>query len=207
MQTINAEDFIKLPAPCHDGQVSVERALSARRSVRRFQNEPLTQADVSQLLWAAQGVSDQKGYRTAPSAGALYPLEIYLVAGRVYDLSAGIYRYETARHALRKIVEGDRRADLCQAALNQHSIASAPIVLLFCTVDERVTNKYGERGLRYIFMELGHAAQNVCLQAAALGLGTVPIGAFHDGKIKKIVKCEPEEEPLYIMPVGKPKNR
>jgi SagB-type dehydrogenase family enzyme len=163
MHTINIKDFINLPEPCYDGTVSVERALLTRRSVRTYNKDPLTLTEISQLAWAAQGVSDPRGYRTAPSAGALYPLEIYVVAGRIDELPAGIYKYDLLGQALRKIVGGDRRKKLSRAALNQNSIANAPVVLLFCTVNERVTNKYGDRGLKYIYMEIGHAAQNVCL--------------------------------------------
>ena len=162
MHTLNIEDFIRLPKPHHDGPVSVERALLTRRSVRIYKKDPLTLAEISQLTWSAQGISDSRGYRTAPSAGALYPLEIYVIAGRVDELPAGVYKYDLSKHGLRKIIGGDRRKDLSRAALNQNSIANAAAVLLFCTVDERVTNKYGDRGVRYVFMEIGHAAQNVC---------------------------------------------
>ena len=203
MHKVGINDFIKLPGPRLDSSVSVERALSARRSVRRFKKQSLDLADVSQLLWSAQGVSDPKGYRTAPSAGALYPLEIYVAAGHVNKLPAGIYKYMIAGHALRNIVGEDRRADLCQAALNQTSIANAPIVMLFCSVHERITGKYGERGMRYIFMEIGHAAQNMCLQAVALGLGSVVIGAFRDVDVKKIAHLAENEQPTYILPIGR----
>ena len=203
MHKTGINDVIKLPDPRYDGSVSVERALSARRSVRRFKRQSLELAEVSQLMWSAQGVSDPKGYRTAPSAGALYPLEIYLAVGHVNELPAGIYKYIIAGHALRSIVGEDRRADLCQAALNQTSIANAPVVMLFCSVNERITGKYGERGMRYIFMEIGHAAQNVCLQAVALGLGTVVIGAFRDKDIKMIAHLAENEQPTYILPIGR----
>jgi SagB-type dehydrogenase family enzyme len=202
MHTSNL-DAIKLSEPHVDGQVSVERALAARRSVRRFKNGSLNLVEVSQLLWSAQGVSNSRGYRTAPSAGALYPLEIYLAAGRIDELAAGIYKYMIAGHALRKIADGDRRADLSQAALNQNSITKAPVVLLFCTVNERVTCKYGDRGMRYIFMEIGHAAQNVCLQAVALGMGTVVIGAFRDNEVKMVAHLADNERPAYIIPIGR----
>jgi SagB-type dehydrogenase family enzyme len=203
MHTINIKDFINLPEPCYDGTVSVERALLTRRSVRTYNKDPLTLTEISQLAWAAQGVSDPRGYRTAPSAGALYPLEIYVVAGRIDELPAGIYKYDLLGQALRKIVGGDRRKKLSRAALNQNSIANAPVVLLFCTVNERVTNKYGDRGLKYIYMEIGHAAQNVCLQAVALGMATVVIGAFRDTEIKKIAHVAEDERPAYIVPIGR----
>jgi SagB-type dehydrogenase family enzyme len=203
MQTLNLEHFFKLPKPRDDGPVSVEGALMNRRSIRAYRKDPLTLTEIAQLTWSAQGVSDPRGYRTAPSAGALYPLEIYLIAGWIDELRAGIYKYDPSNHGLRKIVDGDRRKDLSRAALNQNSIANAPAVLLLCTVDERVTNKYGHRGIRYVFMEIGHAAQNLCLQAVALGLATVVIGAFRDSEIKKIAHLVENERPAYIVPIGR----
>jgi SagB-type dehydrogenase family enzyme len=198
---------IKLPQPQFDSRSSVESTLLKRRSIRRYTDEPLTLVEISQLLWAAQGVTHHRGFRTAPSAGALYPLEIYIVAGKVTGLAAGIYKYKPNHHELLKIVEGDKRSELCRAALNQSAVKNAPVVILFCAVYQRITFKYGQRGIRYVFIEVGHSAQNICLQAVSLGLGTVTIGAFNDDKVKKIVNCEADEEPLYIMPVGKLKNK
>ena len=198
---------ITLPEARFDGDSSIESTMLRRRSIRSYTDEPLTLYELSQLLWAAQGVTNSRGFRTSPSAGALYPLEIYIVAGKVKKLAAGVYKYKPKQHQLIQVLEGDKRAELCRAALNQSSIKNASVVILFCAVYQRTTVKYGQRGIRYVFMEIGHSAQNVCLQAVALGLGTVTIGAFHDGKVKGIVKCIPEEEPLYIMPVGKSKNR
>jgi len=198
---------IKLPQPQYDSRSSVESTLLKRRSIRRYTDEPLTLVEISQLLWAAQGVTHHRGFRTAPSAGALYPLEIYIVAGKVTGLVAGIYKYKSNHHELLKIVEGDKRSELCRAALNQSAVKNAPVVILFCAVYQRITFKYGQRGIRYVFIEAGHSAQNICLQAVSLGLGTVTIGAFNDDKVKKIVNCEADEEPLYIMPVGKLKNK
>lgn len=203
MSSSNPQETIRLPEPRYDGSVSVEHALLSRRSVRKYKNEPLTLVEVSQLLWAAQGITAPRGYRTAPSAGALYPLEVYLVTGKVNDLSEGIYKYKYHDHALVQTVAGDKRAELSRAALHQGSILRAPTVLLFCAVYERITRKYGERGYRYVFMEIGHAAQNVCLQAIALGLGTVVIGAFRDNEVKKIANLPPNEEPTYFVPVGR----
>jgi SagB-type dehydrogenase family enzyme len=198
---------IKLPQPQYDSRSSVESTLLKRRSIRRYTNESLTLVEISQLLWAAQGVTHHRGFRTAPSAGALYPLEIYIVVGKVTGLASGIYKYKPNHHELLKIVEGDKRSELCRAALNQSAVKNAPVVILFCAVYQRITVKYGQRGIRYVFIEVGHSAQNVCLQAVSLGLGTVTIGAFNDDKVKKIVNCEADEEPLYIMPVGKLKNK
>ena len=195
--------IIRLTEPRHDGTTSVEKTLSERRSVRHYKNESISLGDMSQLLWAAQGTTSPRGFRTAPSAGALYPLEIYVVAGKVTALSAGIYKYDSRKHELLKIGSGDKRKALSHAALNQMSIRSAAAVMVFGGVYERTTSKYGQRGVRYVFIEAGHAAQNVFLQAVSLGLGTVVIGAFDDDKVKKALRFEADEYPLYIMPVGR----
>jgi SagB-type dehydrogenase family enzyme len=184
----------------------VESTLAKRRSVRRYSGEPLTLAEISQLLWAAQGITHFRGFRTAPSAGALYPLEVYIVVGKVTALGEGIYKYDPHGHGLLKIVEGDQRTALDRAALNQQVVKNAPAVIVLCAVYRRVTVKYGQRGMRYVFMEAGHSAQNVCLQAVSLNLGTVTVGAFNDGQVKKILQCPTDEEPLYMMPVGRLKN-
>jgi SagB-type dehydrogenase family enzyme len=158
--------------------------------------------DISQLLWSAQGITSSRGYRTAPSAGALYPLEIYAIVGNVANLPAGIYKYIINRHGLVRAAEGDHRNAICRAALHQRFIADAPAVLVFSAVTKRITRKYGERGIKYLFMEAGHAAQNVCLQAVALGLGTVVIGAFKDQEIKTVANLPDSELPVYVIPVG-----
>ncbi len=196
-------EALKLPAPLLDGPFSLESALAKRKSIRRYLDNPLTLAEVSQLLWAAQGVTHGREYRTAPSAGALYPLELYVLVGNVTNLVAGTYKYLPHQHALLKTDHGDKRTALCDAALNQASVKNAPMIMVFCAVYPRTTHKYGQRGIRYIFMEVGHAAQNVCLQAVSLGLGTVTIGAFEDHQVKRIIQCQDDEAPLYLMPVGK----
>ena len=193
---------IKLPEPRYDSPVSVEQALLKRRSVRDYLNKPLTLAEISQLLWAAQGVTDASGLRTAPSAGALYPLEVYVV-GNVSKLPAGIYKYKPYGHELEMVGEGDKRAQICRAALGQPCVKKGAIVIVFSAVYERVSRKYGKRAIRYVHMEVGHAAQNIYLQAAALNLATVVIGAFRDDEVKMIMNLPDEEQPLYIMPVGK----
>ena len=199
----SAQEVIHLPEPTYDGSVSVEHALRHRRSVRHYKNEPLTLSEISQLLWAAQGFTTESGFRTAPSAGALFPLEVYVAAGNVTDRPAGIYKYNYRDHTIFQSVGEDKRKELSQAALNQRSIATAPAVFLFCAVFERVTRTYGERGHRYVFMEIGHAAQNLCLQAVALGMGTVVIGAFRDDEVKVIAHLAEDEQPTYIIPVGR----
>ena len=203
MPTIDSGSIVKLPVPVLDGKMSVEEALYTRRSLRSFSSASLSLEEVSQLLWAAQGISSPSGYRTAPSAGALYPLELYAIVGNIDNLSPGIYKYIIRKHALMIMLNGDQRNNICRAALNQIFIAKAPLVMLICTVDERVTTKYGRRGIKYIYMEVGHAAQNVCLQAVALGLGTVVIGAFKDGDIATIVNLPGNEHPVYLIPTGR----
>ena len=196
-------DTIILPEPRNSGGISVEEALLERRSIRNYKNEALTLAEISQLLWAAQGITHPGGYRTAPSAGALYPLEVYVVAGNVDGLQAGIYKYRPQGHELKKVAEGDVRAELCAAALDQECIEDGAAVLVFAAVYERTTWKYGERGVRYVHMEVGHAAQNVHLQAVSQGLGTVVVGAFDDDGVEKLLQMQDDERALCIMPVGK----
>ncbi len=195
------EEEIKLPSIQTIGKFSVEEAISKRRSAREYKDEALTLEEISQLLWAAQGITSGWGGRTAPSAGALYPLEIYLVAGRVENLKPGIYRYNPERHSLIKIVEGDKRFALNSCSLFQTCIKNAPISIVICAQYERTTRKYGDRGRRYVHIEVGHVGQNIYLQAESLGLATVAIGAFVDEAVKKVLNIK--EEPLYIMPVGK----
>jgi SagB-type dehydrogenase family enzyme len=199
----SAPGIVQLPQPGFDSGTSVEKALLSRRSVREYRDEPLNMAEIGQLLWAAQGETAPGGFRTAPSAGALYPLELYVVAGNVRDLAPGIYRYHPQTHTLTPILAGDRRGELCAAALHQTAIRKTPAALVFSAVFARTSGKYGKRGLRYVYMENGHAAENVCLQAVSLNLGTVVIGAFDDAAVKKVMSLSPEEEPLSIMPVGR----
>ena len=196
-------ETIQLPVPGYESNISIERVLLERRSIREYNDEPLKLTEVSQLLWAAQGITDTRGYRTAPSAGALYPLEMYVVAGNVIDLPDGIYRYKPDNHELVRIMEGDNRITLSRAALGQSFVREGAVVIVFSAVYERITAKYGRRGIRYVHIEVGHAAQNVYLQAAALHLGTVAVGAFHDDEVKKNMNMRDDEEPLYIMPVGR----
>ncbi|MFP4349856.1 MAG: SagB/ThcOx family dehydrogenase [Thermodesulfobacteriota bacterium] len=195
----------ELPEPSFDSEVSVEAALSQRRSARSYTDQSLTLKQLGQILWAAQGMNSSKGYRTAPSAGALYPLEIYVVAGKVSDLEPGVYKYLPTKHGVSRVVKGDKRAELSRAALGQSPVRKAPVVLVFCAVYARVTGKYGQRGIMYVHMEAGHAAQNVYLQSEALELGAVSIGAFQDEEVKAVLNNDIEEQPLYLMPVGNPR--
>lgn len=196
------DEQVTLPKLRNESTTSVEQALLKRRSVREFRDVPLALDDLGQLLWAAQGITDRAGLRTSPSAGALYPLEVYVVAGHVQGLSTGLYQYIPHGHALRRIADGDKRPALGHAAYDQPSVGEAPAVLTLCAVYKRVTGKYGERGFRYAHMEVGHAAQNVYLQAVSLQLGTVVLGAFDDKSVKDVLKLDGQEDPLYLMPVG-----
>jgi SagB-type dehydrogenase family enzyme len=197
-------NIIQLPEPRLESNMSVEQALLNRRSVRSYKNQPLTIAEVGQLLWAAQGVTDKlRGFRTAPSAGATFPFEVYLVAGEVTGLTAGIYQYDYHHHRLLLRREGDFRAKLSESALGQSSITNGAINIVLTGIYERTTQRYGDRGIRYVHIEAGHIAQNVFLQAVALGLGSVPIGAFNDNKVQKRLDIPKNEIPLYILPVGR----
>ncbi len=180
-----------------------EDLLWRRRAVRAFMSEALSLQHCAQLLWAAQGISDPTGLRTAPSAGARYPLEVLLVVGQVTGLDTDIYRYEPAGHALTAHMGGDQRAALAKAALGQGWVAQGAVVLVITAVYQRTARKYGhERAPRYVHLEAGHAAQNVCLECTALGLGTVPVGAFDDDAVKRVLRLPDEFEPLYLLPVG-----
>jgi len=200
----HASNLIKLPEPIHESDTAVERALLYRKSIRSYRHEPLELSDIAQLLWAAQGITRPGGYRTAPSAGALYPLEVYLLAGNVSDLKDGLYKYRPLTHELEQVLEVDKRTELSKAALNQESIQDAPAVIIICADYERTKGKYGERGEQYVHMEVGSAAQNVYLQAVSLDLGTVFIGAFYDEEVKKVLEIGGNEEPLCILPIGRP---
>jgi SagB-type dehydrogenase family enzyme len=199
------DELMTLPTLRYNSATSIEQALLKRRSVREFRHVPLALDDLGQLLWAVQGSTNRAGFRTAPSAGALYPLEAYAVAGNVQGLTAGLYHYIPNGHALRRIADWDKRRALGHATYDEPSIVEAPAILALCAVYERVTGKYGERGLRYVHMEAGHAAQNVYLQALSLQLGTVVLGAFDDRNVSDVLNLNGRETPLYLMPVGKPR--
>ncbi len=204
MASAQAMDVVTLPQPLTESHYPVERALRQRRSLRDFAATALTLKEVSQLLWAAQGVTSPQGLRTTPSAGALYPLETYFVAGNVSGLAPGIYRYLPRAHRLVRVSQGDKRANLAAAALGQPSISKAPGVVVLTAVERRTTGKYGPRGIAYLEREAGHAAQNLLLQATALGLGGVPIGAFVDARVAAILGLPADARPLYLIPVGRP---
>lgn len=199
------KNIIDLPQPEPKGKMSLEEAIFERRSRREYTQESLTLAQVSQILWSGQGITDEKtGFRSSPSAGALYPLDIYLVVGRngVGDLLEGVYRFLPQGQKLEKILTGDLRELLMKASLNQSFIAQAPMVLVITGEYERTMVKYGERGKQYVHQEAGHTAQNIYLQVESLGLGTVTIGAFDEEEVINILNLPNAHRPLYIMPVG-----
>ncbi|HDD64816.1 MAG TPA: SagB/ThcOx family dehydrogenase [Firmicutes bacterium] len=192
---------IKLPPVLKKGKVSLEETLTARRSVRNYKNEPLTLQEVSQLLWACDGKTAEWGGRTSPSAGATYPLEIYVVVGNVEGIEPGLYHYIVENHSLVEVKKGDLRRKLSSVCLNQTMVVEAPVSIVISGIFERTTGRYGERGKRYVFMEVGHCGQNIHLQSEALGLGTVMIGAFDDEGVRKVLGIK--EDVFYICPVGK----
>ncbi len=198
------ETPIKLPSPSLRGKTSVEEAIAKRRSARRFRAQPLSFAQLSQLLWSAQGITGPGGQRAAPSAGATYPLEIFVVIGEhgMENLAAGVYHYDVGNHSLSLHLSGDLRQKLADTALGQSFIANCPVDIVVCALHPRTAYRYGRRGERYIHMEIGHVGQNVSLQAVALGLATVMVGAFEDEQVGKVLKLEEQIKPLYIIPVG-----
>jgi SagB-type dehydrogenase family enzyme len=194
---------IKLPEPRLTSTVSLEESLQKRRSIREYSLSPLTLSEISQLLWAGQGITSDNGGRTAPSAGGLYPLEVYLVAGNVENIAPGIYHYNPQGHEIIFIKGTDIREGLANAALGQTPVRNGAIDIIISAVYERTNQKYGERGIRYAQLEAGHAAQNICLETTALNLGAVTIGAFDDNQVKGLLGMAENEVPLYIIPVGK----
>jgi SagB-type dehydrogenase family enzyme len=187
---------VPLPDPRTTGELSVEEAIRRRRSIRMFRPQALTLDQVSQLLWAAQGITGEQGYRAAPSAGAFFPLETYVLSEN------GLDHYEVEAHALRRVVDGDLRAAVRAVSFDQSCITSAPVVFAFTAVYERTCREYGGRGRMYVHMDVGHAAQNLLLQAEALGLAGVPVAAFEPEELSRILALPEDEEPVYLVPVG-----
>jgi SagB-type dehydrogenase family enzyme len=199
------QTVIRLPPPQLKGKLSLEEAIAERRSVRKYSTEPLTLFQLGQILWSAQGVTSAGKLRAAPSAGATYPLEILAFVGKetVDELQAGIYHYEVDAHSLSLNRPGDSRQGLAKAALDQGFIANAPMDIVICAFYPRTSYRYGRRGERYVHMEVGHVGENIHLQAVALGLATVEVGAFDDEEVRKVLGLEEQIKPLYIMPIGK----
>lgn len=187
---------VKLPSPALKGKLSLEEAMKKRESVRDFSSRPLTKEELSQLLWSLQGTTRSWGARTSPSAGALFPLETYVV------LKEGVFHYTPGHHHLVRSMGQDVRSALSRAALGQECIREAPAVFVITAVYQRMARKYGGRAERYVKMEAGHAGQNLLLQAASLGMGAVPVGAFHDGDVRQVLNLPIDHEPLYLIPVG-----
>ncbi len=198
---------IYLPPPDEKGIISLEEAIASRRSIRDFTPEPISRSRLSQILWATQGITDtSRKHRSVPSAGATYLLEIFVVCGKncVAELEEGVYHYNIASHSLTPHQKGDVRLELARAALDQEFIYQAPVALVICAEYERTQWRYGSRAERYVHMEVGHAGQNIYLQATALGLATVAVGAFDDERVREVLGLEKQYKPLYIMPVGRP---
>ena len=196
-KNIEKGEEIMLPEPQQKSNISLEEALNNRRSKRQFQARDLKLEDISQILWAAQGITEMStGFRTAPSAGALYPLELFVVK------SDGFFNYISKGHKLKKLSSSDLRSELMKASLFQKSISEAPVDIVITAIYERTTLKYGNRGIRYVHMEAGHTCQNILLEATALGLGAVPIGAFSDTNVQKVLNLPEDYIPLYVIPVG-----
>lgn len=197
---------ITLPPPMTAGCTSVETAMQLRRSVRDYRPEILRLTGLGQLLWACQGVTNERGNRTAPSAGATYPLEIYLVAGTVEALESGIYHYDPQNHSLELLQTGNYLPALTQAAVGQPAVSRAAAVMVITGVYERTTAVYGSRGRQFVHIEVGAAAQNVSLQAVALGLGTVYIGSFDDARVQSVLSLPTDRTPLLLLPIGRQKE-
>lgn len=187
-----------LPVPRMTGPMSLEEAIRGRRSVREFRADPLTTEAISQLLWAAQGITGDQGYRAAPSAGAFYPLELYVIT------ADGTDHYDPEAHALHRAVDGDLRAAVRTVSLDQACITSAPVVFAFTAVYERTCREYGDRGRMYVHMDVGHAAQNLLLEAEVLGLAGVPVAAFDPEGLARVLSLPEDEEPVYLVPIGVP---
>jgi SagB-type dehydrogenase family enzyme len=198
---VETERVIPLPPPTAEGGMALAEALASRRSRRAFTTRAPSLGQVAQLCWAAQGITDAaEGYRTAPSAGALYPITVFVVDGN------GVYEYEPGSHVLRRAVAGDLRGKLQAAALHQPCVGAAPLCLVITTDIARTASKYGSRAERYCLLEAGHVAQNVLLQATALGLAGVPVGAFEDRRVGAILGLPPNLRPVYLVPLGYPQG-
>lgn len=202
------QEVINLPEPVFSGEMSIEQGLKERRSHRNFSNKALSLQEVSQILWSAYGVSDAESFagiklKTAPSAGATYPLEIYLLAGNVDGLAPGLYKYHAEENKLELFLKGDIRKEVSEACLGQRMLNDAPATIIYNVVFERIAERYGDRGIeRYVYMDIGHSSQNVYLQATALGMGTCAVGAFNDSQLEKVITPPEDEVVMYLMPFG-----
>ena len=200
-----------LPSPITDGKVSVEATMANRRSSRHYADQSISAEQLAQILWAAYGVTSPQperpatrgGFRTPPSAGGLYPLEVYAVVGNVDGIEPGLYRYVSEEHKIVRVINADLREDLCTAALGQTFVKEAPVTIFYSAIFSRTTQRYGDRGgNRYVWIDLGHSAENVLLQAEALKLGACVIGSFYDDQVNDLLQLPEEEVPMYIITVG-----
>jgi len=194
-----------LPDPVIDGDVSLERTIHQRRTIRSFDSKSLALKQFSRVLWAAQGITEAGGFkRAAPSAGALYPMDIYGVVGAdcIEKLDPGVYHYEPADHSVSLVKEGDARRDVAVASLSQMWTAHAPLTLVITAEYSRIMVKYGQRGIRYAMIEAGHIGQNIFLESQAMGLAAGIVGAFEDEKVIEVMGINKTHEPLLVMPVG-----
>lgn len=196
----STEKDTKLPAPDLAGKMSVEQTLMLRRSCREFADKQLTLKQIGQLCWAGQGITDKAtGFRTAPSAGALFPIELYIITAQ------SVNHYRPQNHSLEQHLTGNLRKALYEAGLAQESIAQAPVCFVITAVVERTARKYGKRAEQYCMQETGHVAQNILLQATAMKLAGVTIGGFHDDKVADVLKLPKNHRVLYLLPIGHPK--
>jgi SagB-type dehydrogenase family enzyme len=199
------EAVMKLPPPSRHGTVSIEQAIKQRRTIRSFTSRALSLNQLSQLLWSASGITEVNGYkRAAPSAGALYPMDLYVVVGQdcVPPMEAGVYHYRPGEHQLFEVLKGDMRSSVARASLSQMWMSDAPLTMVITAEYQRATVKYGQRGIKYALIEAGHMGQNIFLQAQSLDLEAGIVGAFHDAELVEVMNLPPAHEPILLMPVG-----
>lgn len=195
---------ILLPEPVPNCDISIEEVIESRRSIRTFSLESISLTELARLLHSAQGITSDYGFRAAPSAGATFPLSVFVIAENVDSLEAGIYAYEPSNESLTAVRMGHFLDELSEAALGQSCVRDAPAVIAITAEYSITTSVYGNRGKTYVHMEAGHVSQNIYLQCTAMGLGTVAVGAFSDNAIRDILNLAENETPLYLMPVGRP---
>jgi SagB-type dehydrogenase family enzyme len=201
---------IKLPPPNQVEAMSVDEAIRERRSIRTFSQKPLTMEQLSYLLWASTGIQWRENayeFRTAPSAGALYPIETYVIANRVSGYDKALYHYSIKQHLLEKLQRGYFSTPMAHAALEQEMFLSAAVIFVWTAIFERSKWKYRQRAYRYVYLDAGHIAQNLALSAVSIGLGSCQVGAFYDDEVNRIVGIDGEEESaLYLSVVGYPEE-
>ena len=201
--TPDDSEVITLPEPRYDSEISLEESLLNRRSTRNYRNEPVTLQEVSQLLWAAQGITDDAGHRTAPSAVALYPLSIYVVVGNVQEIVDGVYIYQPDDHTIKRLIDEDIRNELSIAAMGQASVRQGAVSFVVTVDYGIVMSRFGDKAERFGTLEAGHAAQNLCLQATALDLGLVTAGAIYDDQVAEVLDLPENLTPVYVIPIGR----